>query len=157
MVFHEFLVIEVLDNDISFHLILLGDGEDILDSPTATGLSCFRDFERAQPVAAPGLREQEQIVVRIGHEHVLDEVFIARFASPCPAATAGLLAELCHGGPFDIAQVGDGNGDLFFLDEVFHTDFALGHFDLGTAGIGVVGADLGQFVFDDGALQLFAV
>ena len=110
----------------------------------------------ALDVAAPGLGEEHQVVVRAGREQVLDEiarVFLGRALAGRHAddalAAAALRAVLAGERALDEPGVRDGDDRSLVGDEVFHVDLALVGHDLGQARRGVLRLDGLDLFLDD--------
>ena len=84
-----------------------------------------------------------------------DEVFVAGLHAEATGAAATLLAVDGDGGAFEVAGVGDGDGDLLVGDEVFEGEIGGFVEDDGAAGVAVLVADLFEFLDDDAAELLF--
>ena len=123
-----------------------------LRSPAALG-----QFVDLRDVAAPGLREEHQEIVRAGGEQVLDEIalvlvaarILARGHADDPLAAAPLRAVLAGRRALDEAAVRDRDDLALVGEEVLHVDLArVGH-DLGQARRGVLGLDRLHLLLDD--------
>ena len=108
-------------------------------------------------IAATGLCEENEVIVRAGGEEMLDEVsFLGLVLSLSgghadnPFASAALGAVGAHGSTLDEALVGDGDDATLIGDEVLDGDLSLLGDEFGEARAGVLLFDRLEFVLDDG-------
>ncbi len=124
--------------------------------PALGRAAALGQLEHLLYVAAPGLREEHQEVVRAGREEVLDEVVRVLFGRPLAGrhaddalAAAALRAVFAGGRALDEAAVRDRDDGALVGDEVFHVDLALVGDDLGQARRGVLRLDGQDLLLDD--------
>ena len=92
--------------------------------------------------------EDHQMSVRRCDKQMLDKIFVLRLRTQTPFAAASLPRVGGDGRAFDVAGVGDGDGNVFVGDEIFDAEFDTGIDDDGSTSVGVHAADLGQFIDD---------
>ncbi len=117
----------------------------------------LRNLEHLQPVTAPLVRKEQNIVVRARDEHVFDEVVFFRCGARDALAAAGLAPVAGHREPLDETRVADGNDDVFLGDHVFDAELFGLVDDFRPPLIAVFLLELKQLILDDLHLQLLAL
>ncbi len=105
-----------------------------IDDRAALGLArAERQLVHLQPVDLPARREEEDVVVRRGHEQVLDVVLVLQVHPHHADATPPLLAVRRDRETLDVAGAGDRDHHVLLGDQVLELELALGGHDLGPA------------------------
>ena len=102
-----------------------------------------------------GISKEHQIIVRRGHDHVLDKIVFAGRDAGYALAAALLRLIGIDRNTLDISKVCKRNADVFFFDQIFLVDFALRALDLGSALIAPFFFDLGQLILDHAHQLMF--
>ena len=84
--------IEIADIDVGLDLFVRMQFHDVGQRPASCSASSLGDLIDLQPVAAPGIGKEKDIVVGGGHEHVFNEVIMLGLSSRHPFAPASLTA-----------------------------------------------------------------
>ena len=140
------LGIELAHGDEGFYLFF-GAALDQIDQRLAARAAAeLRDLIDLEPVAAAFVGEEENVIVRGGHEEVLDPILFLGGLSLHAAAAAALFFEAGNREALDVAAVGDGDHHVFLRDQVFDGDFAGVVHDFGAALVAEFVAQLDQFL-----------
>ena len=135
------------------HLVFARNLDKVLNGQTFSRLPSFRDLINFQPENTPQLREEQQVLVRGGHEQVLRKVVLLRDgptrAGPAPAL-GPVLVEI---GALDVAFARDGDDHRLVGNHVLGREIAALVVDFGAAAVAVPLPDIFQLGFDDAALQ----
>ena len=123
--------------------------EQVHNRRAARGSTLHRNLVRAQLEHAPEVGEEQHVGMGGGVHHNLDQVALFELGSLDANATTALGAELIGGRRLDIATVGQREDELFVVDEVFDVELARIDRELGAALVGVLVADLGEFLGHD--------
>ena len=108
---------ELADRDQAGDLLPLAELQQVDDRPAARGPGGHRQVVDLQPVDLAVVGEEEDVVVRQGDEHVLEEVAFLGVRGGDPPAAAVLGAVGAGREPLDVAVVGDGHHHVLLADQ----------------------------------------
>ena len=114
----EFRIVQVLDTQANIDSVIRVDIQHILNGTSLRVLGTFRYLIYFHPETATFLREEEHRVVHGCRVDILDEILIARCASPTSNTAASLSAEISQRCPLDIAKMADGDDNFVVGIEV---------------------------------------
>ena len=151
LILREFLNRNHRGDALSLHQI-----EEVDRRRSLGGSGCLRYLVGFDLMRLAGISKEHQIIVRRGHDHVLDKIVFAGRDAGYALAAALLRLIGIDRNTLDISKVCKRNADVFFFDQIFLVDFALRALDLGSALIAPFFFDLGQLILDH-AHQLMLV
>src|SRR4051795_1285576 len=111
---------------------------------------------RLRAVDTPLVREEQDPVVRRGHEEVLDDVFLPELRALHSLAAALLRPVKVGLGALRVAATCDRDDDVLFGDEVLEAHVALIGDEPAAPVVAVLRRDLAELLADDRALPLGA-
>jgi len=150
-----FIVFLSLDADGGGDFLVVAEFEEVGDRAAFAGAGTFRDFKDAFHVAATGLGEKHEVIVRGGGEEVFHKIavlLVLRLAgghSNDALASASLGAEGADERALDEAVVGERDDHAVVGNEVFDGDLAFRRHDLCAAGAAEFFLEGAEFVLDD--------
>ena len=107
------LALEVVDREDRRHLFARRQREQVDERRAARLARRIGNLVAAQPIDAPLVREEQHVVVRLGHEEVAHDVFALEVRDAGDAAAAAVLrAERIDRDALDVAADGVGHDDV---------------------------------------------
>ena len=142
------LVLVVLDRNDRAYLFPVAELEQVDDRPAARGAFRLGYLVSLGGVHSAVIGEVQQRVVRVGHEHVFDEVLFLRTVRRDALAAAVLSLIFGRRQTLDVAVVRHGNDDVLFLYEVGYVYLVVVYDKLAAARVVVLLLYLLEFRLD---------
>ena len=122
---------------------------DVDDVRALGGLAALGNLIALLAVHLAGVREEENIVMGRGGEHVDHRVLVAGGDALLAHATLTLRGVLARARALDVAVAREREDALLLLDEVFNVDFVLDLLNFGLALIAILVANFDELVLED--------
>ena len=116
--------------------LLLPERQQVDDRAALRLARAQRQLVDLQPVDLADVREEQDEVVRRGHEQVLDVVLVLHLHPHHADAAAALLAVRGDGQALDVARACDRDDHVLLGDHVLQLERVLAHHDLGAPVVG---------------------
>ena len=123
--------------------------DDVDDVCALGSLAALGDLIALLAVHLAGVREEEDIVVGRGGEHVDHRVLVAGGDALLAHAALTLRGVLARARALDVAVARQGEDALLLFDEVFDVDLVLDLLDLGLALIAILVANFNELVLQN--------
>ena len=147
---------EFFDRHSRGDLLFAGQRQQIHERLALGSPAGVRNLMDLQPIDLPGIREEQERLVRGRGEQGHDEIFFLDPHADLALAAAPLRPIQGDRVALDVAGMGDRDDDFFVRDHVFQGDLRFFFHDLRPAVVVVGFADLDQLILDDRANQRFA-
>ena len=140
------LIIDTVHGQHGPDALILFNTYEVDDGFPACGTHAFWNLVHLEPVHAPFVGEEQNVVMRARCEQLADVILFLGLHTLHTQATALLRAELLERGTLDVAGVRDADRGNRTLNQVFVVDVTAGLLDLSAALVAILIAHLDQFL-----------